>query len=673
MYDWWVLQLAKLSVSRKLMVGFGVLLALLLLVVISSNRTLTHQTALSEQLAEVASLMEQTQQAEQGRLAFEAGSDPRQAEQVRQTLAGMLQRLQALRDSELDPAALAHQAEAIEAYRKAFDDLAAADQQRSAARGVLVGTAQQALDSFARLEELMDASLAQQAGDPQALQRSRAVVDLHQQLLMVRYQVRGYVFERSDKAEQAAFAAFDALRQAATTLRGQLPGEADAALEQAMGSLQGYRGGIEQFRAGVIRTRQAQQAMQSSTQDMARAGRTLTEAGRQLRESTASRDRASLWLIAALALAFGCVAGWAINRQIVRPLDEALAQAEAIAAGDLGKRPQNPLTLQRRDELGQLQRVMQRMGDSLRELVGRIGDGVSQLASSAEELSAVTEQTRAGVNSQKVETDQVATAMHEMAATVQDVARNAELASQAARQADEEARQGDAVVDQAVTRIERLASEMDVSSEAMARLKNESEQIGSVLDVIKSVAEQTNLLALNAAIEAARAGDAGRGFAVGRRRGPRPGPAHPAVHRRDRGPDPASPAGRRRSRRTPGEQSLADRQHGGTGAPRGRRAGQHHPHRLRHPEHEPADRHCRGATEHGGRGDQPQRPQRTRRRRAVGRRQRADRRLQRRAGAPGHAVAGTGGTLPPVTSREDPPCIGSPSRPSKADRRGTFA
>ena len=331
---------------------------------------------------------------------------------------------------------------------------------------------------------------------------------------MVRYQVRGYVFERSDKAEQAAFAAFDALRQAATTLRGQLPGEADAALEQAMGSLQGYRGGIEQFRAGVVRTRQAQQAMQSSTQDMARAGRTLTEAGRQLRESTASRDRASLWLIAALALAFGCVAGWAINRQIVRPLDEALAQAEAIAAGDLGKRSQNPLTLQRRDELGQLQRVMQRMGDSLRELVGRIGDGVSQLASSAEELSAVTEQTRAGVNSQKVETDQVATAMHEMAATVQDVARNAELASQAARQADEEARQGDAVVDQAVTRIERLATEMDVSSEAMARLKNDSEQIGSVLDVIKSVAEQTNLLALNAAIEAARAGDAGRGFAV---------------------------------------------------------------------------------------------------------------------------------------------------------------
>ncbi|VTL98483.1 putative chemotaxis transducer [Pseudomonas aeruginosa] len=117
MYDWWVLQLAKLSVSRKLMLGFGVLLALLLLVVVSSNRTLTHQTALSEQLAEVATLMEQAQQAEQAHMAFDAGSDPRQAERLRRILTGMLERLRQLRDSELDPAALAREAEAIEAYR----------------------------------------------------------------------------------------------------------------------------------------------------------------------------------------------------------------------------------------------------------------------------------------------------------------------------------------------------------------------------------------------------------------------------------------------------------------------------------------------------------------------------------------------------------------------------
>ncbi|WP_394327666.1 methyl-accepting chemotaxis protein [Pseudomonas chlororaphis] len=154
------------------------------------------------------------------------------------------------------------------------------------------------------------------------------------------------------------------------------------------------------------------------------------------------------------------------------------------------------------------------MGVTLRELIGGIRDGVTQIASAAEELSAVTEETSAGVNSQKIETDQVATAMHEMTATVQEVARNAEEASQAAAAADGEAREGDKVVAEAIAQIERLASEVVRSTDAMTVLQQESQKIGSVMDVIKAVAEQTNLLALNAAIEAARAGEAGRGFAV---------------------------------------------------------------------------------------------------------------------------------------------------------------
>ncbi|WP_425438512.1 methyl-accepting chemotaxis protein [Pseudomonas kuykendallii] len=154
------------------------------------------------------------------------------------------------------------------------------------------------------------------------------------------------------------------------------------------------------------------------------------------------------------------------------------------------------------------------MGATLRELIGGIRDGVTQIASAAEELSAVTEQTAAGVNTQKIETDQVATAMHEMSATVQEVARNAEQASLAASQADGEAREGDRVVIEAIAQIERLAQEVVRSSDAMGVLQTESDKIGSVVDVIKAVAEQTNLLALNAAIEAARAGEAGRGFAV---------------------------------------------------------------------------------------------------------------------------------------------------------------
>ncbi|WP_442966296.1 methyl-accepting chemotaxis protein [Pseudomonas sp. p50(2008)] len=104
--------------------------------------------------------------------------------------------------------------------------------------------------------------------------------------------------------------------------------------------------------------------------------------------------------------------------------------------------------------------------------------------------------------------------MNEMTATVQEVARNAEEASEAAVAADQQAREGDKVVGEAIAQIERLALEVGNSTEAMGHLKRESDKIGSVLDVIKSVAQQTNLLALNAAIEAARAGEAGRGFAV---------------------------------------------------------------------------------------------------------------------------------------------------------------
>src|SRR5690606_11469797 len=117
----------------------------------------------------------------------------------------------------------------------------------------------------------------------------------------------------------------------------------------------------------------------------------------------------------------------------------------------------------RRDELGALQRGIQDMASTLRQLIGSIRDSATQIASAAEELSVVTEQTSTGVHKQKEETDQVATAMHEMSATVQDVARNAELAAKAATDAEGEARQGDQVVSEVISQIERLAGEVSRS------------------------------------------------------------------------------------------------------------------------------------------------------------------------------------------------------------------
>ncbi|WP_414873367.1 methyl-accepting chemotaxis protein [Pseudomonas sp. IT-196MI5] len=110
--------------------------------------------------------------------------------------------------------------------------------------------------------------------------------------------------------------------------------------------------------------------------------------------------------------------------------------------------------------------------------------------------------------------DQVATASHEMSATAQDVARSAAQAAHAARDADQATRQGLTVIDRTTASIDNLAADMSTAMIQVEGLAANSEKIGTVLEVIRAIAEQTNLLALNAAIEAARAGEAGRGFAV---------------------------------------------------------------------------------------------------------------------------------------------------------------
>ena len=186
------------------------------------------------------------------------------------------------------------------------------------------------------------------------------------------------------------------------------------------------------------------------------------------------------------------------------------AAANQLAEGDLRTR----VDYTSNDEIGHIANAFNRMAERFGETINQVKDSISQLAAAAEETSVVNAQTTSGINQQQMETSQVATAINEMNATVHEVARNAVAAAQAAQEADNSFSEGKKVVGRIIGAIGELATEVEQSSQVIRELEKESENIGSVLDVIKSIAEQTNLLALNAAIEAARAGEQGRGFAV---------------------------------------------------------------------------------------------------------------------------------------------------------------
>nr|WP_322614300.1 methyl-accepting chemotaxis protein [Pseudomonas sp. BIC9C] len=199
-----------------------------------------------------------------------------------------------------------------------------------------------------------------------------------------------------------------------------------------------------------------------------------------------------------------------LTRSIVLPLSQSLKVAEVVAGGDLTA----AISITGKDEPARLLHALKSMQQSLRETLQRISDSSSQLASASEELSSVTEDATRGLHQQSLEIEQAATAVNQMTAAVEEVASNAAATSQASRESDRIAQHGREQVHQTVLSIESLAEDVTTNVTQVEDLAQKVYGITTVLDVIRAIAEQTNLLALNAAIEAARAGEAGRGFAV---------------------------------------------------------------------------------------------------------------------------------------------------------------
>ncbi|NVZ21447.1 methyl-accepting chemotaxis protein [Pseudomonas costantinii] len=217
-------------------------------------------------------------------------------------------------------------------------------------------------------------------------------------------------------------------------------------------------------------------------------------------------------LMATGACLLGCLLIWMSASSVTQPITRVAGMLKAIASGD-GDLTQR-LQYSKKDELGELVNWFNRFLDKLQPTITRIKQNTLDARGTADQSSLIARQTSESMQVQFREIDQVATASNEMSATAHDVANSASNAAQAARAADQSARDGVGIIERSTRDIGILAEDVSKAVAEVEALAVDSEQIGTVLEVIRSIAEQTNLLALNAAIEAARAGESGRGFAV---------------------------------------------------------------------------------------------------------------------------------------------------------------
>ena len=216
------------------------------------------------------------------------------------------------------------------------------------------------------------------------------------------------------------------------------------------------------------------------------------------------------WVLAAVVVILG-IFYLLLVRSISRPMHDLEHGISAIErTSDLS----HQLPVLSADEIGLTASAINRMLEKFRSIILEVESIAGQVAGKVEDTRQSMISTHKGIQAQQQETDQVSCAVTEMSHTIQDVAKNAERASEAAHQANRNADKGNAVVAANVSAMNALAQEVHTAADVVRRVAQDTGQIGRVVEVIQSISDQTNLLALNAAIEAARAGEAGRGFAV---------------------------------------------------------------------------------------------------------------------------------------------------------------
>ena len=508
----------NLSVGKKLAMGFGVVTVLSLCVAAAglySVEAIRDIGRVQYELAEVKALLLQARGHEKDYARSHAEQDARQ---VKRFITAASAKIDSIVTSvgKADASSVLEMKQAAEEYFRQFEVFRLEQRRSLTALSQMQAQADEMSVQFESVEmDMFDAARAlAEGGDSAAIDSGIILVQDSTKLLgnlgKLRSAEHGYAGDGSDAMASEWEMAMSETNVSIELLLAHLGNDQKQSLEKANLAANNYRKAFESYRESLRNSSKASDAMLSLAGVWIEKTDSVTEDF--LRASNARMERVVVFLAvsAALVVLLGAGLSILIGRLIVIPLNHTLLIAKNIAAGDL----RQSITSTRRDELGALLVSIGSMSESLRSLVKQIGGSVKDISEASKELFTLTESASQIGHKQQVEADQAVFAVVQMEASVKDVVSHTEKTSLAASQAHSRAGKGDAVVHEAVKHIERLADESELSAMAIEGVQQESEKIGRVIDVIKSVAEQINLLALNAAIEAARAGDQGRGFAV---------------------------------------------------------------------------------------------------------------------------------------------------------------
>ncbi|WP_425056224.1 methyl-accepting chemotaxis protein [Pseudomonas abyssi] len=318
-------------------------------------------------------------------------------------------------------------------------------------------------------------------------------------------------FEASEAAVQATLQEISAL-----DIDSAQQAEARQLMQKHQALSSAYRDSLRAFETSGLEPTAGDQAARGIDRDFSehlsdlalRLNQQAQQQSVQINQAASSALWVGLVSLCVAAVLIGVLSQWLVNRRLVNPITHLIRQIEQLSLGRLGQ----PIKSHRADELGTLARAANQLRDFLEDTFGQLKRSTGELDRASGELNTIATRMAQGSRDQFSRTDQVATAMQEMSASAVQVAQHAAEAAHAADDVDSNAQQSAAVMQQTIAAMQAMLQQINHTTEVIQRLEGDSGRIGKVL--VQGIAEQTNLLALNAAIEAARAGEAGRGFAV---------------------------------------------------------------------------------------------------------------------------------------------------------------